>query len=158
MGNNQGAFMTSYMLRVAFAALSLSVCVGRSSPVQGYTPAQVNQPSAPGNIRLLPGYVNTYVKPIDSAAAGSISKVGGLVISYDIGLDAGHYEHNPQWTKRAVWQTEQVVGGKRVVCIYTKSRELLITFPDDLANFHAKVRNQRDITDMMLMVLTYGSR
>ena len=89
---------------------------------------------------------------------GASGRRTGFVISYDIGLDAGHYENNPQWTKRAVWQTEQVVGGKRVVCIYTRSRELLIAFPDDLANFHAKVRNQRDITDMMLIVLTYGSR
>jgi hypothetical protein len=150
--------MTSYILRVAFAVVLPSVCVSQSSSVEGYRSAQLNQTSAPGNIRLLPGYVNTYVKPIDSAAAGRIWKADGLVISYDIGLDAGHYENNPHWTKRAVWQTEQVVGGKRVVCIYAKSRELLIAFPDDLANFHAKVRNQRDITDMMLIVLTYGSR
>src|SRR5580704_6279294 len=141
-----------------FAFVCLSVCIGQSSSVEGYRPPQVHQTSAPGNVRLLPGYVNTSVKPIDSAAAGSIWKPGGLVISYDIGLDAGHYENDQQWTKRAVWETEQVVGGKRVVCIYTRSRELLIAFPDDLANFHGKVRNQRDITDMMLMVLTYGSR
>ena len=57
-----------------------------------------------------------------------------------------------------VWRTEQVIGGERVVCIYTKSNELLIAFPGELANFYATVRNQRDVADMMLMVLTYGSK
>jgi hypothetical protein len=126
--------------------------------VEAYRMNRVNETSTPGNIRLLPGYVNTYVKPVDSATAGRIWKANGLVVSYDIGLDAGHYETDPQWTKPAVWQTEQIVGGKRVVCIYTSSKTLLISFPDDLANFYAKVRNQRDTTDMMLMVLTYRSR
>lgn len=71
--------------------------------------AQSNPTSALGNIRLLPGYLNTSVRPIDSSAVGSISKPHGLVISYDIGLDAGHYENNPQWTKRAVWHSEMML-------------------------------------------------
>jgi hypothetical protein len=81
-----------------------------------------------------------------------------MVVSYDIGGAAGHYEDGPHWKNRAAWRTEQVIDGKRVVCIYTKSKELLIAFPDDLANFYAKARTQRDITDMMLMVLTYDPK
>ena len=51
--------------------------------------AQSTQASGAGDIRLLPGYVNTRVRPIDSAEAGRISKPDGLLISYDIGLAAG---------------------------------------------------------------------
>ena len=96
------------------------------------------------------------MRPLDSVWGGRISKPHGIVISYDIGMDACHYEAAPQWTKRAVWRTEQIVGGRKVVCIYTKSNELLITFPGAMANFYAKVRTQRDVADMMLMVLTYN--
>jgi hypothetical protein len=118
--------------------------------------AQSAQTLGPGNIKLLPGYVNTRMHPIDSAEAGRISRPDGLLISYDIGLAAGHYETNPQWIDHRLWRTEQAINGKRVVCIYTKSKELLVTFPDDLANFHAKIRDPRDLADMMLMVLSYG--
>ena len=120
--------------------------------------AQSAQTMGPGNIRLLPGYVNATVHPIDSAEAGRISKPDGLLISYDIGMAAGHYETNPKWMDHKRWRTEQVINGKRVVCIYTKSKELLVAFPEDLANFYAKIRNPRDLADMMLMVLTYDSK
>jgi len=134
---------------VVFLALALSSSSlgAQSAPTLG-----------PGNVRLLPGYVHTPMRPIDSAAAGRISKAHGLVVSYDIGLAAGHYENDPHWKNRAAWRTEQLIDGKRVVCIYTKSKELLIAFPDQLANFYGRVRTQRDITDMMLMVLTYDPR
>jgi hypothetical protein len=132
-----------------FLVLTLSACA---------LEAQSAQTLGPGNMRLLPGYVHTPIRPLDSAAAGRISKPHGLVVSYDIGGAAGHYEEAPDWKNRAAWRTEQVIDGKRVVCIYAKSKELLIAFPDDLANFHAKARTQRDITDMMLMVLTYDPK
>jgi hypothetical protein len=82
--------------------------------------AQPAQTSGPGNIRLLSGYVNTKVRPLDSAEAGRISKPDGLVISYDIGLAAGHYETHPEWADHALWRTEQVFNGKRVVWILSK--------------------------------------
>jgi len=116
---------------------------------------QSAQTPALTNIVLLPGYVNTSTRPMDSAFSGTISKQHGLVISYDIGLTAGRYDTDPRWNRRAVWQTEQVLNGKRVVCIFTGSKELLISFPESLANFHAKIRSERDLADMLLMVLTY---
>ena len=119
--------------------------------------AQFAQTLGPGNIQLLLGYLYTRVHPIDSAETGRISGPGGLLISYDIGMAAGHYETHPEWADHALWRTDQVIKGKRVVCIYTKSKEPLVTFPGDLANFHAKIRNPRDLADMMLMLLTYGS-
>jgi len=80
---------------------------------------QSAQTPALTNIVLLPGYVNTSTRPMDSAFSGTISKQHGLVISYDIGLTAGRYDTDPRWNRRAVWQTEQVLNGKRVVCIFT---------------------------------------
>ncbi len=139
------------MLRNVAISLVLIMSAGSLS-------AQSAKASGPRNIRLLPGYVNTSVRPLDSAAGGRISKPHGLVIVYDIGLAAGHYETDPEWTDHARWRTEQVINGKRVVCIYSRSKQLLVTFPDDSANFYAKIRNPRDWADMMLMVLTYRSR
>jgi hypothetical protein len=120
--------------------------------------AQSTQSVGPGNIRLLPGYADTPMRPLDSAEVGRISKLHGLVITYDIGLSAGHYEVDPKVTRSAVWQTEQITGGRKVVCIYTKSKTLLITFPESSANFYAKIHNQRDVAEMMLMILTYKEK
>lgn len=113
--------------------------------------------ATPPGIRLLPGYTERKGRPIDSIG-GTISRPHGLVMGYDIGIGAGHYELDPRWTKHALWRTEQIINGKKAVCIFTKSKELLIAFPDDLTNFYAEIHSQRDLADMMLMVLTYGSQ
>lgn len=133
----------------------LALCLSLFCAAAGAV-GQSREASIPGNIKLLPGYTHTSVRPIDSAYAGRIWKPHGLVIGYDIGMAAGHYETSLGWTSRAEWKLDQVMNGKRVVCIFTKSHELLIAFPDDLANFTAKIRTKRDLAEMMLMVLTYG--
>ena len=113
---------------------------------------------APGGIRLLDGYHHHQTDhPLDSIT-GKIWKQHGVTISYDIALNAGDYSTSPEWNKSVLWRTEQVVNGEKVVCVFTKSKQLLIVFPRLMANFYADIHSRRDLADMMLMVLTYNSR
>jgi hypothetical protein len=116
------------------------------------------QPDAvPGNIRLLPGFVHHRGQGIDSAV-GSIARKGGLVIEYDIGRLAGAYTDCKWcgWTDGELWRRDQVISGHEVKVVFTKSRRLVISFPDRHANFYATVRSDADLADALLMVLTYN--
>src|SRR5439155_982354 len=64
--------------------------------------------AAPGNIRLLPGYVHQSGTGIDSVV-GSIARKGGLVIEYDIGRLAGVYTDCKDcgWTNGELWRSDQ---------------------------------------------------
>jgi hypothetical protein len=110
----------------------------------------------PGRIRLLPGYTHRRGQGIDSAV-GSITRQGGLVIRYDIGPLAGVYTDCKTcgWTEGELWRRNQVINGRDVKIVFTKSKLLVISFPDTHANFYATVMSESDIADTLLMVLTY---
>ena len=110
----------------------------------------------PGSIRLLPGYNNRTTQGIDSLT-GMIWKKDGVKIHYDIGEMAGDYTDCATcgWTKGEVWRQKQIVSGQEVVLIFTTKRKLIISFPSVHANFYATVANNKELTDMILMVLTY---
>ena len=113
--------------------------------------------AAPGNIRLLPGYVHQSGQGIDSVV-GSIARKGGLVIEYDIGRLAGVYTDCKDcgWTNGELWRRNQVIRGHEVKIVFTKSKRLVISFPDAHANFYATIRSDADLTDALWMVLTYN--
>jgi hypothetical protein len=137
--------------KMRYFTLFLVLLVGSTNILAQSSPAPV-----PGNVRLLPGYEHWEGRTIDSIN-GRIFKPHGLTIRYDMGMNAGHYELQPKWSEHALWRTEQIINGKKAVCIFTKSKELLVAFPDELANFYAEIHSQQDLADMMLMVLTYRS-
>jgi hypothetical protein len=60
------------------------------------------------------------------------------------------------WTKGEIWRRDQIVGGHKVVMVFTKSKSLIVSFPEDHANFHATITSPADTADMLLMVLTYS--
>ena len=113
--------------------------------------------SVPGNIRLLPGFVHHRGQGIDSMV-GSITRKDGLVIQYDIGKAAGVYTDCEWcgWTDGELWRRSQIVGGHEVRIVLTKSKRLVISFPDAPANFYATIGSDADLTDTLLMVLTYS--
>jgi hypothetical protein len=111
--------------------------------------------SFPGSIKLLPGYTHQKGRGVDSAV-GTIHKNGGLDIEYDIG--AGHYTECGAlcgWTNGEIWRKEQRIDGQKVVLVFTKQQRLVITFFESNANFYATIRNEEDMADMLLMVLTF---
>ena len=112
----------------------------------------------PGGIRLLPGFVHHKVQGIDSTV-GEITG-NGLTIAYDIGEMAGVYTDCKTcgWTDGQLWRKKQQINGHPVVIVYTKKQQMVISFPDSKANFYATVRSEADISDVLLMVLTFNSR
>lgn len=130
-----------------------------------------------GNLKLLEGYEYQRNKTIDTINGVIYRADGsGLVIEFESGISEG-YAVNPKKKDHYVWFREQVVNGNKVYLALTifgpdvswqpKKRRgspggkvLMVTFPGpfsdmDAANFYAEVLNEKEIGDMLLMVLTF---
>jgi hypothetical protein len=103
--------------------------------------------------QLLPGYKVEVGWGIDSWGA-KISKDGGVTIELSQGLHVG-VEADSVDQNDIAWREEQVVNGQRVICVYTKSNDLIVSNRVQAANFRGHIRNQQNLTEMLLMVLTY---
>jgi hypothetical protein len=105
-------------------------------------------------VRLLPGYKFQIVPGFEGNAAGTLWKEGGPKIEFTLGCC---FDDATQSTRRedVLWKEEQVVNGRTFICAYTKSRELLMSFPKQFGYFRAKVQSQRDLSEVLLMVLTF---
>ena len=112
--------------------------------------------SVPGGIRLLPGFVHRSHQGIDSRV-GEIVGTSGLRILYDIGEMAGVYTNCKTcgWIDGELWRRKQQIDGHQVVIVYTKARRIIVSFPESKANFYATANSRSDITDVLLMVLTF---
>ena len=88
---------------------------------------------------------------------GRIWKVGGLSIDFDAGI------YNPKAIdsiekKDVQWRVDQIWNGHRVVLVYGSSGRVAVSIIDLAANFQAKVHNEQELAEMLLMVLTYDPR
>jgi hypothetical protein len=59
------------------------------------------------------------------------------------------------WTKGETWRKKQLINGQQAVFVFTKSRRLVVSFPESHANFYATVRNESELADMLLMLATF---
>lgn len=119
--------------------------------------ASAQEPPTPGSIRLLPGYHHSVGQGIDSKV-GRIWKDRGPVIHYDIGALAGDYTECGRscgWTNGELWRREQLVDGQRVVCVFTRKRRLVVSYPGAHANFYGTANTDKQLTEMLLMLLTF---
>ena len=84
---------------------------------------------------------------------GWILKDGGAKINFNHGI----YDLPANTVEKSdiAWQEKQVVNGKRVLCLYTKSNHFFVTIPQDMIFFDADIRGQKDLADMLLMALTW---
>ena len=120
----------------------------------------------PGGIQLLPGYEHKTLRGIDSRP-GVIEKEGGLKIYYDIGRitqpgearfggdfhdAAERFGHDKT---SALWYKEQVVNGQPAHIAYGKDHLLHVSFPQGGINFSTKAETVEDVTEALLMLLTY---
>jgi len=108
-------------------------------------------------VRLLPGYKIEMMSGFEGGLGGKISKDSGPTIDFGEGQHEGNSADSVN-KDELLWRTEQIVNGKHVICAYTKSSELVITLPPSSswpANFRSKIRNQQDLAEMLLMVLTF---
>jgi hypothetical protein len=104
--------------------------------------------------RLLPGYKIKISPGSEDGFFGTISSANGLAIAFDFnGYGAAQTDSVPK--DQISWQEEQTVGKNRFIFIYTRSDELVIScFGPSPANFRAKIRNPKDITEVLLIVVT----
>jgi hypothetical protein len=104
-------------------------------------------------IRLLPGYKATVGYGIDTWGA-KIGRDGGITIEFIQGLHV-EVEADSFGENDVAWREQQVVNGQQAICVYTKSNDFVVSIPKLAVNFRAHIRNQQDLAEMLLMVLTY---
>lgn len=119
----------------------------------------------PGNIQLLPGYTHKALQGIDSRP-GVIEKEGGLKIHYDIGAVippgqprfGGSFSDRPKAVpeNQRHWYKEQTIAGQPVHIAYTKQNVLMAAFPKGGINFSVKAKTTEDVTDALLIILSYA--
>jgi hypothetical protein len=119
----------------------------------------------PFRIRLLPGYHHKTLQGIDTTT-GQISKRHGLLIRYDLGdlpVSVERKIRPPRdWNRQCSWikddNDSSPTGDTQISCkIETDDghkKNLGVFFPDG-ASFWARVKNKRQISEMLKMVLTY---
>jgi hypothetical protein len=130
------------------SALLLLVLVGGVASAQSY---EVRPGKA---MKLLPGYQIDERTGID-AIEGTIAKPDGLTIRYDIGKFRTNVA-SLQDKDRLRWYKEHEANGRPVHLAFAKDGTLYVTFPYFAANFQAKVANEAEMAEVLLMVLTYS--
>jgi hypothetical protein len=104
-------------------------------------------------VRLLPEYKIRWASDIDSWG-GTIWNDAGLKIVFHHDLYGGVLADQVD-KNEVVWQAEQQVNGQQVICVYTKSNHFIVSIPKLVVNFEADIRSQKDLTEMLLMALTW---
>lgn len=110
----------------------------------------------PGNIQLVENYVHEPRQGID-AAVGSFKRSDGFVIDYLIGSNVENTAyHRLQLDKNNVlWFKQQWIKNDVVDLVLFTDGELRASFIKSKANFIAKTKNNGDIADFLLMIMTY---
>jgi hypothetical protein len=129
-----------------------------------------------GGIKLLPGYQIQQSSAVDASAWSIHQGVSGMTIDFESGWSEGAWA-KPEKKENYSWYREQTVNGYSAVLALVKpgvktvfepkdsrgrtGNILLVTFtldpshPNYTANFRAKVLNQEELADALLMVLTF---
>jgi hypothetical protein len=116
-------------------------------------PESIPSTPPPGGIELLSGWSHRQEQGIDTLV-GTIWRADGLKIGYDIGFLAGHHASNTD--RPLLWTKKQIVHGYPVQITLRPNRFLEILFFDDSANFSAQVKTEQDVTEVLLITLSYN--
>ena len=128
-----------------------------------------------GGVQLLSGYFARRT-PATDAVAWRIEGKSGLIIHFESGPSEGRAVDEKN-KKKYAWYREQIVNGHKVLLALVKpglktdpdldaerslppGNILLVTFPldnhrDHAANFVAKIANNEEMIDVLLMTLTF---
>ena len=122
------------------------------------------EPPPPGNMLLLPDYIFTAKRGIDSFL-GTIGKKDGLQIEYAAGNNMGDFASDAYYKERANvdWRKRQYVNNRYLTLVCFKNGKIYATFNQSkefpiLVNFYSTVKNNEELTDFLLMIMTYNSR
>jgi hypothetical protein len=144
------------VLTSALYCVSCNVAVAQGHPkaeqprtgrIEGknYFPGQI-----PGReIHLLPGY-KVETEAGMEGPHGRIWNDSDFTINFSITGQPYGYTEAPD-----LWTIDQVVSGRHIVCHFKADQNLDVWIPDLGTQFVAKIRNQRDLAEVLLMVVTY---
>jgi hypothetical protein len=109
-------------------------------------------------VRLLPGYKIEFASGVEGGYGVHIWKEAGLNIFGSFGCCFGA-KANSVGKDRLGWEEKQEMNGRHVTLAYTKGQDLVVTFTEDNGsypvNFTAHIRDEHDVAETLLMVLTY---
>lgn len=142
-----------FEMRIAKAYILLFVALTmRPASAQSAGTAQGPNP-ARSPVILLSGYKLQVVKGIDTFGAVIWKERGA-----EIHFEQGAYIPDPIASEKVshiLWKQEQVIDGKKVQSMYTKSHQLVVSFPELHADFFATIHSRQELAEMLLMVVTY---
>jgi hypothetical protein len=146
--------MCKAFLFVSFLALVFVLPVLTFAQLPSRTPKLTGeQISAPENIKLLPGYLLTQMKGVDSKV-GEIKSEKGLLIRYDVGALAGFRALSNE-PRNVVWSKTQEFNDDKLVVTLLKDGTLIATFMNEAANFIAQTNSSSHVAEFLMMVMTY---
>ena len=146
------------MKRHAVMLMALALVALDSGSRRSGVFGQERQQTASVVISLLPGY--TLERVLDGELLrlkGRIAKPDGLVITYDIGHNAGNQARRYAEGTRDAWTFSLTgpQGDSVTVTVDEPGQVAILTIAED-ANFTAaRVRTKRELAEMLAMVLTY---
>ena len=130
-------------LLLSALVLSTPFCVGQESA----------KPHASG-INLLPGYQLQVDRGFDSPS-GKISNENGFKIEVEFCCHFGNAAESIE-ERQIAWKQKQDLKGQSVTFVLTKSHDIVVSFPEYGTNFLAHIRNESEMADMLLMVVTFS--
>lgn len=78
-------------------------------------------------------------------------------IGFDLGGNSGEATESIS-KSHVLWREEQVVNGQQLIRVYTRAHHLVVSIPRLNSNFESKVRSERDVAEMLLMIFTYDQK
>jgi hypothetical protein len=140
------------MKRLSMIAIAFLLCMAPSMAITQNRDTTASSPTK-SPVHLLPGYKIQMSSGADSWG-GTIWKDAGLKIEFDSGLHVGVAADLVE-RKDVAWREQQVINGQEVICVYTDSNNLIVSFPRLVTNFQGHIQHNQDIVEMLLTVLTF---
>jgi hypothetical protein len=107
-------------------------------------------------LRILPGYKYQVVQGVEDTGF-EIWKEGGARILDVTNFNDAMTQHDPITDIKQqdiLWRQEQSINNYRFLCVRTKSNELRMSFPEKQVHYLAIIHNEKDLADVLLMVMT----
>jgi len=151
-------FLPGIAIFVSLAAAGVSArqnSAGPARPAPAKAAEDVGRTAKPNSaVHLLPGYKMRVFSGIDSEA-GPIREPGGPTNDVEFGCGLGNRAAAID-PSQVLWREEQTMNGQRVGCVFTRSDHFIVSFVSGhLANFSARIRDQKDLAEVLLMALSF---
>jgi heme A synthase len=137
---------------LTISAVVLTICTTTAQEKPKQTQKIFSSP-----IRLFDGYrVEATTGGVEATTDAKFYKDGGPTINCHLGW---YYGDRAALAKKSEieWAFEQVINGKQMSFVLTKTHTLVVSVSHGLAvNFEAGVKNDQEVAEALLMIVTYS--